>query len=54
MTLRGARAALHDAPCSTSHVALVLVAELPQSPDDDPQKRDSCAWEEDELITIDA
>ena len=29
-----------------------VVVELPQTPEDDHQKRYSCAWKADELITV--
>ena len=43
MTLRSAGAV----------VVVVVVVELSQTPEDDPQKRCSCAWKADELITVD-
>ena len=38
----------------TVDVVAVLVVELPQTPDDDSQKSQSCAWKVDELITVGA
>ena len=31
---------------------LVVVVELPQAPEDDPQKRLSCAWKAVGLVTV--
>ena len=39
---------------ATAAVVVVVVVELPQTPVDDPQKRQSCSWKTDELITIGA
>ena len=32
--------------------AVVVVVELPQAPEDDSQKRQSCAWKAVELVTV--
>ena len=37
-----------------SVVVVVVVVELPQTPEDDAQKRYSCAWKADELVTVGA
>ena len=31
---------------------VVVVVELPQAPEDDPQKRESCAWKSVGLVTV--
>ena len=31
---------------------VVVVVELPQAPEDDPQKRKSCAWKAVGLVTV--
>ena len=33
---------------------LVVVIKLPQTPDDDPQKRESCVWKADMFVTVGA
>ena len=33
-------------------VIVVIVVELPQTPEDDHQKRESCAWKAHDLISI--
>ena len=41
----------HEGCFAAPHVA---VAELPQTPEDDPQKFLRCTWKADELVTVGA
>ena len=38
--------------CSIVQTVYVVVVELPQAPEDDPQKRKSCAWKAVGLVTV--